>query len=91
MTPRRQGLAPGDIRGDVAVFPGDGPIGDGKGMVVIPAHLAHDVAVEAVEMTEFEDFVTEEVLKGRSIPGLYPPTDEQTKVDFAAWRKRNSR
>jgi len=42
-------------------------------------------------MTVFEDFVTEEVLKGRSILGLYPPTDEQTKVDFAAWRQARKR
>ena len=28
-------------------------------------------------MTAFEDFVTEEVMKGRSILGLYPATDEQ--------------
>ncbi|HVJ33988.1 MAG TPA: ribonuclease activity regulator RraA [Terriglobia bacterium] len=77
--------------GDVAVFPGDVLVGDGEGVVVIPAHLAHDIAVEAAEMTVFEDFVTEEVLKGRSILGLYPATDEQTKVDFAAWRQRNHR
>ena len=39
-------------------------------------------------MTAFEDFVTEEVMKGRSIVGLYPATDEQTRADFAAWRQR---
>jgi len=38
-------------------------------------------------MTAFEDSVGEEVMKGRSIHGLYPPTDEKTKTDFAAWRK----
>ena len=42
-------------------------------------------------MTAFEDFVTEEVLTGRSILGLYPPTEEQTKIDFAAWRKAKGR
>ena len=30
-------------------------------------------------------------LKGRSILGLYPATDEQTKTDYAAWRQANSR
>jgi regulator of RNase E activity RraA len=60
-------------------------------VVVIPAHLADEVAAEAVEMTAFEDFVTEEVLKGRSILGLYPATDEQTVKDFAAWRQANNR
>jgi regulator of RNase E activity RraA len=72
--------------GDVPVWPGDVMVGDGEGVVVIPAHLVDDVATEAVRMTEFEDFVTEEVLKGRSILGLYPATDPQTVADFAAWR-----
>lgn len=77
--------------GDVAVWPGDVIVGDGEGVAVIPAHLADEIADEAVEMTAFEDFVTEEVRKGRSIIGLYPPTKEQTKVDFVAWRKANGR
>ncbi|MNN24253.1 4-hydroxy-4-methyl-2-oxoglutarate aldolase [compost metagenome] len=77
--------------GDVAVFPGDVVVGDGEGVIVIPAHLADEIAAEAVEMTAFEDFVTEEVGKGRSIIGLYPPTSEQAREDFAAWRKANGR
>ena len=63
--------------GDAPVFPGDVIVGDADGVVVIPAHLAAEIAVEAVGMTAFEDFVTEEVLKGRSIIGLYPATQEQ--------------
>jgi regulator of RNase E activity RraA len=77
--------------GDVPVWPGDVVVGDGEGVVVIPAHLADEIASEAVEMTAFEDFVQEEVLKGRSILGLYPPTDEQSNIDFAAWRKAKGR
>jgi regulator of RNase E activity RraA len=77
--------------GDVPVFPGDVVVGDGEGVIVIPAHLADEIAAEATEMTVFEDFVTEEVLKGRSIIGLYPATDEQTRTDFAAWRRIKSR
>jgi regulator of RNase E activity RraA len=77
--------------GDVPVWPGDVVVGDREGVVLIPAHLADEIADEAVEMTAFEDFVTEEVMKGRSILGLYPPTDEQAKVDFAAWRKAHNR
>ena len=77
--------------GDVPVWPGDVMVGDGEGVVVIPAHLADDVATEAVRMTEFEDFVTEEVLKGRSILGLYPATDPETVADFAAWRAARRR
>lgn len=77
--------------GDVAVFPGDVMVGDGEGVVVIPAAIADEVAHEAVEMTAFEDFVTEKVQEGRSILGLYPPTDEQSRIDFEAWRKRHNR
>jgi len=60
-------------------------------VIVIPARLADEIAQEAVEMTVFEDFVIEEVGKGRSIIGLYPATDDQTRVDFAAWRKIHGR
>ena len=78
--------------GDVApVFPGDVILGDGDGVLVIPAHLADEIADETFEMTAFEDFVTEEVRKGRSILGLYPATDPQTLTDFAAWRKKMGR
>ena len=77
--------------GDAPVFPGDVVVGDAEGVVIVPAHLADEIADEAVEMTAFEDYVTEEVLKGRSIVGLYPPTDEQTSRDFAAWRAGRGR
>ncbi|MFM1856530.1 MAG: hypothetical protein RLZ83_1839 [Pseudomonadota bacterium] len=77
--------------GDVPVFPGDVVVGDAEGVVVIPAHLADEIAAEAVEMTAFEDFVTEKVQEGRSILGLYPPTDEQSRIDFAAWRALHGR
>ena len=77
--------------GDVPVFPGDVIVGDREGVVVLPAHLADDIADEAVEMTAFEDFVTGEVLKGRSIIGLYPATEQQSRDDFAVWRKAKNR
>lgn len=77
--------------GDVPVFPGDVVVGDGEGVAIIPAHLADAIADIAVQMTVFEDFVTEEVLKGRSILGLYPPTDPKSKEDFERWRQQNSR
>lgn len=78
--------------GDVAVWPGDVVVGDKEGVFVIPAHLADEIADEAVEMTAFEDFVTDMVQNhGRSILGLYPPTDPQSKDDFAVWRKAKGR
>jgi regulator of RNase E activity RraA len=77
--------------GDVPVWPGDVVVGDREGVVVIPAGIADEIASEALEMTSFEDFVMEEVQKGRGIIGLYPATDEQARADFAAWRQANGR
>jgi regulator of RNase E activity RraA len=77
--------------GDAPVWPGDVVVGDGEGVVVIPAHLANEVAEEAWEMTAFEDFVTEKVHEGRSILGLYPATEQRTRDDFAEWRKAKGR
>ncbi|MDL2408711.1 ribonuclease activity regulator RraA [Rhizobium calliandrae] len=76
---------------DVAVFPGDVLVGDNEGVIVIPAHLADEIADEAVEMTAYEDFVTEEVLSGATIIGLYPATSDAPKIKFAEWRKKNGR
>jgi len=77
--------------GDVAVWPRDVVVGDGEGVVVIPAAIADEIAAEALEMTAFEDFVTERVRAGQSILGLYPPTDERNREAFAAWRQANGR
>jgi regulator of RNase E activity RraA len=77
--------------GDAAVWPGDVIVGDGEGVVVIPAAIADEIADEATEMTVFEDFVTERVNEGQSILGLYPPTDERNREAFAAWRKTKGR
>ena len=77
--------------GDAPVFPGDVLVGDGEGVVVVPAGIVDEVAAEAVEMTAFEDFVIEQVAAGRGILGLYPPTEERSRADFAAWRAARGR
>jgi regulator of RNase E activity RraA len=77
--------------GDTPVFPGDVVVGDAEGVIVIPAGIADAIADEAVAMTTFEDYVQEKVMEGRSILGLYPPTDPATKDDFAAWRAQRGR
>jgi regulator of RNase E activity RraA len=77
--------------GDAPVWPGDVIVGDGDGVVVLPAHLAEEIAREATEMTAFEDFVTERVLGGASILGLYPAVDPRTLEAFAAWRLEKNR
>ncbi|MCY4605975.1 MAG: ribonuclease activity regulator RraA, partial [Gemmatimonadetes bacterium] len=75
--------------GGVAVFPGDILVGDGEGVVVIPAHLAEEVAIEAEEMEQKERFITEKIRAGASIVGTYPP-DEQTLAEYQAWKANQS-
>jgi regulator of RNase E activity RraA len=77
--------------GDLAVFPGDLVVGDAEGVVRLPAHLAEELSYEAVEMTAFEDFVSEQVMAGQSILGLYPPTDDSNRLAFEAWRREKNR
>ena len=77
--------------GDAPVFPGDVVVGDADGVIIVPAAIADEIADEAVEMTAFEDFVTEQVRGGQRTIGLYPPTDETNLDAFAAWRKQNGR
>jgi regulator of RNase E activity RraA len=77
--------------GDVAVYPGDIIVGDEEGVVVVPAHLAEQVAQTAAEMEEKEVFITEKIQAGASIVGVYPP-DEKTLAEYEEWkRKRRNR
>ncbi len=73
--------------GDVAVFPGDIILGDDDGVMVIPYHLVDEVIEESTKMTLFEEFVLEQVQKGKTIVGLYPLTDDAIKSDFDIWKK----
>jgi len=77
--------------GDAPVFPGDVIVGDADCVIVIPAHLADEIADEAIEMTAYEDFVVERVKAGESIIGLYPATRQENLDRFAAWRAQNGR
>ncbi len=73
--------------GDAAVFPGDVVVGDGDGVIVIPAHLADEIAEECAGMEDFEAFVLESVQAGHTIIGLYPPTRAETQERFKAWQE----
>ena len=74
--------------GDAPVFPGDVILGDRDGVMVIPAHLADELADECIGMESFEDFVMEEVRAGAAIIGLYPATQEENMEKYEAWRKK---
>lgn len=77
--------------GDAPVFPGDIVVGDDDSVIILPAHLADEIADEAIEMTAYEDFALEQVKNGAAIIGLYPATKEENLEKFAHWRKANNR
>ncbi len=72
--------------GEVPVFPGDVLVGDGEGVVVIPRHLADEVARDAVAQEQIETWILEEVRAGQGIFGLYPP-DDATRARYEGWCK----
>lgn len=77
--------------GDAPVFPGDVLVGDKDGVMVIPAHLADEIADECTGMESFEEFVLEQVNAGAAIIGLYPCTKEENQQKYDAWRALNGR
>jgi regulator of RNase E activity RraA len=65
-------------------------VGDGEGVVVVPQHLAEEVAEEAFEQTVYEDFVEEQVMAGASTFGIYPAEDA-ARLAFQKWRAERGR
>jgi regulator of RNase E activity RraA len=77
--------------GGVAVYPGDIMVGDGEGVVCIPAAIAAEVAAESFEQSHYERFVEERVAAGDGpLPGLYPLTSAQRREEFARWRTEHA-
>jgi regulator of RNase E activity RraA/2-keto-4-pentenoate hydratase/2-oxohepta-3-ene-1,7-dioic acid hydratase in catechol pathway len=68
----------------VTVTPGDLIVGDGDGVIVIPAHLAMEVARDAAEQERQEEFAAAMVAKGESVDGLYP-LGKRWQVAYEAW------
>ena len=76
--------------GGVAVYPGDVIVGDGEGVVVVPARLADEVAADAAEQESLESFVIEEIRAGKALPGVYPPNDA-TRARYAQWKRKQTK
>jgi len=76
--------------GGVAVYPGDIIVGDDEGVVVIPRHLAVDVAEDAAEQEVMEAFILERIEAGAPLRGTYPP-DATTLAAYQAWRAARDR
>jgi 5-oxopent-3-ene-1,2,5-tricarboxylate decarboxylase / 2-hydroxyhepta-2,4-diene-1,7-dioate isomerase len=72
--------------GGVLVMPGDVIVGDAEGVVVVPAHLAADVARDALEQESKEQFAYERVNAGESTRGLFPLAAER-QSEYEAWRE----
>jgi regulator of RNase E activity RraA len=70
--------------GGVLVLPGDVVVGDGEGVVVIPAAHAEAVALGAAEQELVERFALERVRAGESIADLYPLA-ESRQAEFERW------
>lgn len=71
--------------GGVAVFPGDILVGDDDGVVVIPRHLAAELADEGRENELKEEFILTRIKAGASIVGTYP-LGEDGLAEYRAWR-----
>ena len=73
--------------GGVAVFPNDVVVVDDDGAVLIPAALLEAVVAACGEQEAMEAWIMQEVEKGASLPGLYPPNAEN-QARYEASRKR---
>lgn len=62
--------------GGVAIYPNDVISIDNDGAIVIPADLVKEMAEIAPEQEHLENWIMEQVKTGATLPGLYPPNDE---------------
>ena len=74
----------------VPVFPGDILVGDEEGVVVIPRHLAAEIAAPAAEQEAFEAFILKKVEAGAALPGTYPANAE-TKAEYESFKNEQSK
>lgn len=70
--------------GGTLVMPGDVIVGDAEGVLVLPAQLAEEVALDAAEQEQREQWALERVLDGESIRGVYPLSD-QRRPEYERW------
>jgi 5-oxopent-3-ene-1,2,5-tricarboxylate decarboxylase / 2-hydroxyhepta-2,4-diene-1,7-dioate isomerase len=74
----------------VTVMPGDLLVGDGEGVVVVPAALAEEVAADAAQQELEEEWAIERVDAGESTVGVFPIAKER-RADFDAWQAARPR
>ena len=67
----------------VAIYPGDVLVGDQDGVLVIPRHLAAEIAEQGYEQEKLEAYVSTKIHAGEPLWGNYPPGDE-LKAEYKA-------
>lgn len=67
------------------VNPGDVIVGDADGVIVIPRHLAEEVAREAADKEEMETWILQQIQAGGSSTEYYPPNEERM-AEYRAWK-----
>ena len=73
----------------VLVMPGDVLAGDAEGVVAIPAAIANEVALDALEQEMAEASALERVREWESIVDLYPLA-ESRRSEYVEWLARRS-
>ncbi|MCL2657123.1 MAG: dimethylmenaquinone methyltransferase [Betaproteobacteria bacterium] len=64
----------------VAIYPGDIIVGDGDGVVAIPRHLVDEVAEDAFEAEEYEEFAAWHIARGHTLLGMFPASPESRAI-----------
>ena len=70
--------------GGTTIVPGDIVIADADGVLVIPPHLAAEIAEEVVESERQDTFVFLNVKNGNKIEGLFP-MNTSWKTKYNQW------
>jgi 2-keto-4-pentenoate hydratase/2-oxohepta-3-ene-1,7-dioic acid hydratase in catechol pathway/regulator of RNase E activity RraA len=70
--------------GGALVMPGDVLVGDGDGVVVLPAAMAEAIAHDSLAQEQREAWALERVRAGDSIRGVYPLGDAR-RAEYEAW------
>ncbi|MCP3969904.1 MAG: ribonuclease activity regulator RraA [Rhodobacteraceae bacterium] len=65
--------------GGVAVLPNDLMVADRDGAVVVPSSLVEEILEVSIEQEKLEEWIMDQVQGGASLPGLYPPNEENLK------------
>lgn len=71
--------------GGATVLPGDIVVGDADGVVVVPPHLAEEVADATIAQEEQDTWVAQQVAAGHPVDGLFPPNAEW-RARYESWK-----